>query len=246
MNLISFGLTGKFAAYRDPSVTTSQTVYYIPSKSAVIGLLGALIGVKRDNTLGEMYGQEYLELFSKLKIGIRFESEQKKITYYTNHRSLKEAKTKPFKKELVENPAYKIFVYGNDQSIFDKLNESIFENKFVFSPYLGHAYCQAIISDPQIHKTEEIKPEGEKTSCVLLDESETFKNEFSFKLSPLKDESSIIIERHLHHFYNAGVLEKKVLKHWIPMNFSSYRIERYDVGDLSKFYKVGDEVVCIY
>jgi CRISPR-associated protein Cas5 subtype I-B len=245
LKVLSFSLTGQFASFRDPSVTSNQIVYFIPSKSAVIGLLGAMVGVKRDNSLDQLYGQNYLELFSKVKIGIRFESQQRKITYYTNHRSLKEAKTKPFKKELVENPAYRIFVY-TDESMFEKLRESIFNNNFVYTPYLGHAYCPAVISDPKIHPTEETSPEGEQTSCVILDESETYKDDFTFKLSPLKDEASVIIERHLHHFYRGSVFEKKVLKHWIPVNFSFYRIDRDDVRDLSKFYKVEDEVVCMY
>jgi CRISPR-associated protein Cas5 subtype I-B len=252
LKILSFGLRGQFASFRDPSVTSNQIVYFIPSKSAVIGLLGAMIGVKRDNSLDQLYGQDYLELFSKVKIGIRFESQQRKITYYTNHRSLKEAKTKPYKKELVENPAYTIFVGTEHQldkdneSIFEKISESIFENKFVYSPYLGHAYCPATISKPLVHTTEETAPQGEQTSCIILDESETHKDDFTFKISPLKDEASIIIERHLHHFYASDILEKRVLKHWIPVNFSNYRIDRDEKRDLSSFYKVGDEIVCMY
>jgi CRISPR-associated protein Cas5h len=252
LKVISFGLRGQFASFRDPSVTSNQIVYFIPSKSAVIGLLGAMIGVKRDNSLDQLYGQDYLELFSKVKIGIRFESQQRKITYYTNHRSLKEAKTKPFKKELVENPAYTIFVgtehnfdKGNE-SIFEKISESIFENKFVYSPYLGHAYCPATISEPQVHTTKETAPEGEQTSCVILDESVTDEDDFTFKISPIEDQASIIIERHLHHFHAEDTLEKRVLKHWIPANFSYYRIVRHEKRDLSKYYKVKDEVVCMY
>ena len=47
MSIVSFDLEGDFAAFKDPSVTTNQTVTVIPSKSALIGLLGALLGVKR-------------------------------------------------------------------------------------------------------------------------------------------------------------------------------------------------------
>lgn len=99
---------------------------------------------------------------------------------------------------------------------------------------------------PNKRTTNETAPEGEQTSCVILDESETHKDDFTFKISPLKDEASIIIERHLHHFYAGDILEKRVLKHWIPVNFSHYRIDRDDKRDLSRFYKVEDEVVCMY
>ena len=79
----------------------------------------------------------------------------------------------------------------------------------MYSPYLGHAYCPATISEPQVHITKETAPEGEQTSCVILDESEPHKEDFTFKISPLKDEASIIIERHLHHFYAGDVYKKE-------------------------------------
>ena len=103
-------MSGSFAAFRDPSVTSNQTVYYIPSKSAVVGILGAMIGIKRSDQLGDIYSQEYLDFFKQTSIGIQLESIPKKVVYFTNHRSLKKAKTKPFKTEVVENPRYTIYV----------------------------------------------------------------------------------------------------------------------------------------
>jgi CRISPR-associated Cas5-like protein len=60
LDILSFRISGSFAAFRDPSVTSHQTVSFIPSKSAVIGIIGAMIGVKRSNSLAELYSQEYL------------------------------------------------------------------------------------------------------------------------------------------------------------------------------------------
>jgi CRISPR-associated protein Cas5h len=252
LNILSFRLSGQFAAFRDPSVTSNQTVYYVPSKSAVIGLLGAMIGIQRNNSLGAIYGDRYIDFFSKTKIGIRYESEPRKITYFTNHRSFENATMKPFKKELVENPRYRIFaLINNEYEEFDKLRKSIFKNRFVYSPYLGHAYCPAMISEAKEHKTEEISPDEGITSCMILDESDMHETENMFRILPvssIKKEPSVIIERHLHHFYDMNHLEARVLKYWIPINFSSYRIERErdDLRKLSKFYKVNDEVVCIF
>lgn len=78
MRLLTFRLSGNFAAFRDPSVTSNQTVYYIPSKSALIGLIGAMLGIERSNSLDEIYGLQYLDLFSVTRIGIKFESIPKK------------------------------------------------------------------------------------------------------------------------------------------------------------------------
>ncbi|MDH5462743.1 MAG: CRISPR-associated protein Cas5 [Nitrosopumilus sp.] len=244
MKLISFRISGAFAAFRDPSVTSNQTVYYIPSKSAVVGILGAMIGIKRSNHLGEIYGEEFQEFFKNTKIGIQFESIPKKVTFFTNHRSLKEPKTKPFKTELVENPRYTIYV-NTDEENFKKLSNAIKKNEFVFSPYLGHAYCQAAVSDFKEIESIEIDSVGEKTKCVVLDESETYSPDFEFRHEMII-EGSVIIERHIHHFFNGKKFDGRILKYWIPTNNSEFEIKRDSVRDLSKFYKIGDSVVCMY
>jgi CRISPR-associated protein Cas5h len=249
LKILSFRLSGDFSAFRDPSVTSNQTVYYVPSKSAVIGLLGAMIGVQRDdNSLGPLYGKNYIDFFSKTKIGIRYESEPRKITYFTNHRSFEKATMKPFKKELVEKPQYRIFaLINNENKEFNDLQKSIFENRFVYSPCLGHAYCPAVVSEPKMHPTEEVNPVDEITTCTILDESDAYRADFMFKILPRRQDSSVTIERHLHHFYDGNKLEGRVLKYWIPVNFSSYGIERDDERELSKFYRIhDDEVVCMF
>lgn len=253
MKILSFCLAGHFAAFRDPSITTAQSVYYIPSKSAIIGLLGALIGVQRDTNLGEIYGKEYLEIFSATKIGLSFNSKPKKVVFFTNHRSLKEPKTKPFKTELVESPNYTIFVKTEEQ-IFERLEKAIKNNEYSFSPYLGHVYCPAIVSELQVHDAEETESNDKITSCVILDESETFQDDSKtfqddstfFNLQPLDENNSrVIVERHLHHFILNDKLERRVLKHWIPVG-GSFRIERDEKRKLSYFVRIKDKIVCLY
>jgi len=244
LKLISFRISGEFASFRDPSVTSNQTVYYIPSKSAVVGILGAMIGVKRSDTLGEIYGEEYLEFFKKTKIGIQYESIPNKVTFYTNHRSLKEPKTKPFKTEVVENPRYTIYVI-TDEDYSKKLVNALKKNEFEFSPYLGHAYCPATISDFEEIDAEEVSSKGEKTKCVVLDESETYNPDFEFEWQMIT-EGSVIIERHIHHYFDDEKFDGRVLKHWIPTENSEFKIKSDSKRGLSSFYKIGEYVVCIY
>jgi len=246
LNVLSFRLTGDFAAFRDPSVTSNQTVYYIPSKSAIIGLIGAIIGVQRGNKLDRIYGEDYINLFSVTKVGMCLKSEPKKTTFFTNHRSLKETKSKPFKTELVENPKYTIFVM-TESNYFDRLRKAIEKREYVYSPYLGHAYCPARIDDLHVHPHLNIvDPEERITTCVVLDESETYRNDFEFLLRRVDDTNGrIIIERHLHHFIENNGLVMRVLKHWIPVK-SRFRVERDRERTLSSFISVNDEVVCLY
>lgn len=245
MKIISFRISGSFAAFRDPSVTSNQTVYYIPSKSAVVGILGAMIGIKRSDQLGDIYSMEYLDFFKQTSIGIQLESIPKKVVYFTNHRSIKEAKTKPFKTEVVENPIYTIYV-DTEKQYFEKLSNVLMKNEFVYSPYLGHAYCPASVFDVRERDTKVIDSKNEKTKSVVLDESETYDPNFILKMNPIDDKGSLMIERHIHHFFNEEKFDGRVLKHWIPTNNSEYEIERDSPRNLSKFYKVGEYIVCMY
>ncbi len=245
LDIISFRLSGSFAAFKDPSVTSHQTSYLIPSKSAVVGLIGAMIGTKRDNTLGDIYGRDYLELYKTIQIGLSFDSEPKKVVYYTNHRSLKEPKTKPVKTELVDSPNYTIFVNA-DESTLKKITNAIEYKNFAFSPYLGHVYCPAVISDLKKFKSKETKSVGQNTSSVILDESDSYSNNFHFTITELEESSRIIVERHLHHFYEDEKFQSRVLKHWIPVAGSTFRIEEDTTRNLSKFISIEDQVVCLY
>jgi CRISPR-associated protein Cas5 subtype I-B len=246
LNVLSFRLTGDFAAFRDPSVTSNQTVYYIPSKSAIIGLIGAIIGIQRSNRLDTLYGREYLDLFSVTKIGMRLESEPKKTTFFTNHRSLKETKTKPFKTELVESPRYTIFV-STQGDYFDRIKKAIEKKEFVYSPYLGHVYCPARINGLHVYPDLNlVDPEDKITTYVVLDESETYIDDFKFLLRRQADTNGrIIVERHLHHFIENDKLEMRVLKHWIPVK-STFLIEKDSARSLSNFIPFEDEVICLY
>ncbi len=245
MKIISFRISGSFAAFRDPSVTSNQTAYYIPSKSAVVGILGAMIGIKRSDQLGDIYSKEYLDFFKQTKIGIQLESPPKKVVYFTNHRSLKQPKTKPFKTEVVENPRYTIYV-DTEKMYFEKLSNALKKNEFVYSPYLGHAYCPASVFDSIEIDAKVIESKYEKTKCVVLDESETFDPNFTLKMSPIDDKGSLMIERHIHHFFDGEKFDGRVLKHWIPTNDSEYEIARDSSRKLSEFYNIGECSVCMY
>ena len=254
MQLISFDLSGDFAAFADPSVTSNQSAYFVPSKSAVIGLIGAMIGVQRDNTLKKWYTDEYLSLLQATKIGIRFDSEPTKITFFSNSVSLKETKTKPTKKEVLRAPRYKIYLTSTDEYM-KKISQVLSTKHFAYTPCLGHSYCPARIENVKKINTTSISSKGQKTSSVVLDESESYNESFVLVLEPIK-ESRIIIERHLHHYLqeitdkktkeSSYSLTSRVLKHWIPVGGSEFKIKVDSKRDLSEFVKVGDQVVCLF
>lgn len=254
MRLISFELSGDFAEFSDPSVTSNQTVYYIPSKSAVIGIIGAIIGIKRNNIgPAKWHNDEFLDLLYDTNIGIKMLSEPKKFTYFSNNVSLKEVKKKPYKREVLIEPKFKIYLTSSEKYL-GRIIEVIENRNFRFSPFLGHAYCPARIENLEKYTDViELKslPNNVSTSCVVLDEGESYNENFMLVLEPVT-ESRIIIERHLHHFnednsqQTSRLLQMRVLKHWIPIGGSEFKIVKDDKRGISKFVNVGGSIVCLY
>jgi CRISPR-associated protein Cas5 subtype I-B len=256
LRIVSFDLEGDFAAFKDPSVTTNQTVTVVPSKSALIGLLGALLGVKRSNSIYDgIYSEEYLNLFKSTSVGIKLRNNPEKLTYYTNHRSLKEAKTKPFKSDLLVLPTYTIFVKSTDQ-INGELLSRLEANNFVFSPTLGHSYCIARIPKHSIEDLKEIDPCGRRTSSVVLDELQESNNGHSGVIFSVPAECSaqIIVERHIHHYFSEDTLNKIVLRQFIPVPVDGKKcfvlIDSVETPlKLSKYYSLNnalEEAICLY
>src|SRR5437867_7427333 len=154
LEVISFRLSGEFASFRDPSVTSNQLVYLIPSKTAVVGIVAAILGVERGHAFDKSYSTEYLELFRKTSIGIELLSEANKFAFFTNHRSLKEDKIKPYKTEVLLSPSYEVYVRIEDEQTSKLLFNSLRSNSFTYPPFLGHAYCPAKVSDATAHEAE--------------------------------------------------------------------------------------------
>ena len=254
MSIVSFDLEGDFAAFKDPSVTTNQTVTVIPSKSALIGLLGALLGVKRSHSIfGDMYSEGYLDLLKKTAVGIQVRSQAAKCTFFTNHRSLIEPKTKPFKTELLVSPQYTIYVKSTDdinQALLDRLKD----NRFVFSPMLGHAYCPARIPRfREISGVKEVEPRRSQVSSVFLDEVAESKSSNQGVIFEAGLSAKIIVERHLHLYVIDNVLKRAVLRHYIPVpqngESSILEITHYDPRlSLAKFYSVegSEQALCLF
>jgi len=80
---------------------------------------------------------------------------------------------------------------------------------------------------------------------VILDESVSNENQ-QLQLRT-DDDATLIVERHLHHFFEDDEFKRRVLKHWIPANAAPCEIEYYGTkNNLSQFYKIKEKVYCLY
>ncbi len=252
MRLFSFNLAGDFGVFSDPSVTTSQMTYLIPSKSALMGVIGAVLGLKRSSTEKEAYYQSYLDLLSSTKVGLEITSNFQKVIFGTNHTTLKRSKkilTKPIKAEVLLNPSYTVFV-KTSKEYAKPLEKTLSEHSFFFTPYLGHAYCIARIANFNEYdaRAKQIGDDLEvSTSTVVIDEYPETDTKLRGDLfvQQVGEAGELVIERHLHHYLNEGGLKKLVLRHYIPIN-TMINVEFNHLPRFNEFAQIGDKVVALF
>lgn len=271
LKIYSFDVKSDFGLFRDPSINTNKVTYIVPSKSMVMGLLGAIIGIKRPKVNDpEIYSDDFISFFQKTKIGIQLNSIPNKVVLYTNHISIKEAKTKPTKGELLLKPQYKIF-FRTDEHYLNELTSRIPgkgnlvpESGYVYTPYLGHAYCLASLNNLQKYDLEGPANQGDidKDVTTVFLGKDGPKSPGSGVTGTPKPDMDMLIEWHLHHFMEKITGKKhtidelasyrEVLKYYIPVNRSHIEASPEDCKALGmEFYPNpnglnDDSFICLF
>lgn len=143
MEILIFDLVGKMAHFRKYYTNSSSLTYYFPPRTAIIGIIAGIIGIKRD---------KYYELFSqeKAKISLSIKTPVRKLQQTVNYiwaESIKELNLSkgqhtqiPLEIVLPEKDnllRYRIFFHHNDKEIFNKVINAIKNKKIHYPVYLG-------------------------------------------------------------------------------------------------------------
>jgi CRISPR-associated protein Cas5h len=155
--ILIFDISSEFGHFRKYNTTTSPLSYSIPTRTAVAGILGAILGMEREVAdgvypVGAIPVQEF---FSKANsdIAVQILNPVKKenvamnlINTKLSFYDLSKAGRTQIEFELVKNVKYRIFFSLNEnEEVFNELAERINSKKHHFSPYLGLAQCTATI-----------------------------------------------------------------------------------------------------
>ena len=191
--IIVFRYCGKYGHFRRPYSNVSSFSYPFPPRTAIAGLLGAILGVKKEK-VSETFAE------NKLKVGIAIEDEIKTITHVTNFRqdgpgdinySIKIPKKNKIPKELkrppesnmatqipmelLRKPTYLLYV--SLKFSMDELISRIKTERSVYTPCMGLSefladlkYVSEGIAEPLPlePKEREISTVIRKEDCSLL------------------------------------------------------------------------------
>ena len=164
--ILIFDISSEYGHFRKYNTTTSPLTYSIPTRTAIAGIMGAILGMEREVADG-VFPDGVIpvqEFFSKTNsdIAVQIINPVKKknvavnlINTKTSFYDLSKSGRTQIEFELVKNVRYRIFIcLPDNKEVFDELSVRIKTKKHHFSPYLGLAQFTATVDYVDIKKAE--------------------------------------------------------------------------------------------
>lgn len=183
-NVLIFDVASEYGHFRKFNTTTSPLTYAIPTRPALLGLVGAVLGIEREISAGKFKEGNIplADLFSKEKafVAVQILQPIQKVNIAFN---LINTKTSFFEIgqrtqiefELLKNPSFRVFIHLEDKKIFDNLTERIKTNQSHFTPYLGLSQFTSTLSFVGVENAQQIAEESflEIITAVNLNNTNT-------------------------------------------------------------------------
>ncbi len=157
--LIVFELSGEYGHFRKFNTTTSPLTYPIPTRTALTGLLGAVMGIERETAPGRFAGLPVQELFDmhKCDLAVQLLAPVKKVNMGFNlldtgnsFFEIRKSGRTQIEFELLKNPSFRVFVRLRNSVLFDQLAERLITRSHHFTPYLGLSQFTAILQNATV------------------------------------------------------------------------------------------------
>lgn len=162
MEALVFDLQGDFAHFRKYYTTTSSLTFLVPPRTAVIGLVGAMLGLPKERCAESF-------LLSECKVGIQILRPLRKSVLKENWRAgparlskqtlsineMQDISRTPI--ELVKEPHYRVFFYHSRKRLWENLLEVMDERKAIYTPYLGLSEFLAEVQFVGVYRTEDLR-----------------------------------------------------------------------------------------
>lgn len=239
--LLIFDIRGEYGHFRKYNTTTSPLTYSIPTRTAIAGILGAILGMEREICDGVFpEGAEPVqEFFSKERsdMAVQIMRPVKKenigfnlINTKTSFCDLTRAGRTQIEFELVKDVHYRIYLSMTDELTFEELSERIENKRHHFTPYLGLAQFTAQIDFVQRTTANEIEANGDFVEIIT-----------AVNMSKLKGEPPVEFQR--EYFYSANNMPIAMDRNREVLEYSEVLIEKN--GNplrvrVSDYYQIGE------
>jgi len=206
--VIVLDVWGDYAHFKKIYTTSSPLTYSFPPRTAISGLIGAIIGLDK-----EEYFRHFLR--KDARIGCKIIKPIKKIRIGENHLNADNIKNMhmiknrhPTRREFVKDPKYRIYIAHSDETLCNNLKSLLANHQSIYTPCLG--LSQLICNfgymgefglkklEEGLHTIDSVVP----GKCIISPEFEAGKEYFSETLPnemndgrEVTDYSEILFER---------------------------------------------------
>ena len=160
MNLtkvLVFDVSGEYAHFRKFNTTSSPLTFNLPTRPAIAGLLGAILGIEREVSpniytagtipVNELFhpdkcimSVQILNRTKKTQIGFNLLDTSKQGSSFFNIKNRTQIEF-----EFLKDAAFRIYLQHKDENLMQELTERIENRRHHFTPYLGLAQLTADI-----------------------------------------------------------------------------------------------------
>jgi CRISPR-associated protein Cas5h len=169
MEVLVFDLFADFGHFKVPYTTTSPLTLPVPSRTSVYGIIGALVGLDKNDYLSHFEGEN-----CKISLGVKRPVKKIRIsenlintknvneTYmFARMNSRKAAPHSPTRIEFLKDPGYRVYFHHRDQEIFDKACRHLENHHTVYTISLGISECLANFEYIGLFDAQYIEQNGE-------------------------------------------------------------------------------------
>ncbi len=227
--VLAFDIWGQYGHFKKIYTTTSPLTYSIPPRTALSGLIGAILGLDKN---------DYLNYFSKSQadIAVQVLKPVKKVTVSENLIDTKTAgpmmnrikQRTQIRVEMLKDPKYRVYVRHSDPELMERLTWFIEEHKTVYTPCLGLSEHIANFSMSGVYRAENYQDEGLNRVCTAIPERKIremdFETDYEYVQESLPNEMNsdrVVTE------YVSVILEQKTRS----INASVEDLVRLENGD---------------
>ncbi len=175
VDLLIFDLSSEYGHFRKFNTTSSPLTYAFPTPTALAGILGAILGIERENSAGlfpagvtpvnELFSPELCQMavqlispVKKSRIAFNLVNTAKSFFNIENRTQVEF--------ELLKNPSYRIFLAHSDSGLLAELKERISDRRHHFTPYIGLSQFTAMLEYCKWESVEEVLTDETYTEVI--------------------------------------------------------------------------------
>lgn len=157
MKVLVFDVSAPFALFRRPYTTTSSYTLPFPPRTAILGLVGCILGYPTPAKLDDA------KVAVQIKNTLRFL--RTGTNFVETKKDSKSSKRIRISLQLLKNPIYRIF-FSWENKDFEKLKNLLRNNETIFTPYLGTASFIAKLNYVGEYEAVRVEPPCEVHTVV--------------------------------------------------------------------------------